>query len=293
MDAPIQDRNPEQERSALERRQLETPEDVAVLYSWANLHGAKYRDFSASRREYRAQMRHRAAEQQAEAELQAKRDAEEAARKAEEDSLREEQARRESGVRRAMEMAEIEKLKSESAQRQAYMEAEAARHAEQLSAAQAALQKAEQEVVAAREAARREQELYAEREREAHYKKTQQMVEVPITDPYERPNREHPILEHEMHEPDLEDYHPLPAHPQADIRHSVVATDRGAIGQTEKPPMHTHVVPEQHQQPVYREAPRKAALPPQKPAQNGRCLFFRLFWLPFPLVFHLRWHCPF
>ena len=32
----------------------ETPEDVAVLYSWANLHGAKYRDFSASRREYRA-----------------------------------------------------------------------------------------------------------------------------------------------------------------------------------------------------------------------------------------------
>ncbi len=56
----------------------ETPEDVAVLYSWANLHGAKYRDFSASRREYRAQLRHRAAEQvrdqallaQAEAELQ-------------------------------------------------------------------------------------------------------------------------------------------------------------------------------------------------------------------------------
>lgn len=27
----------------------ETPEDVATLYSWANLHGAKYRDFSASR----------------------------------------------------------------------------------------------------------------------------------------------------------------------------------------------------------------------------------------------------
>ncbi len=40
----------------------ETPEDVAILYSWANLQGAKYRDFSASRREYRAQVRHRAAE---------------------------------------------------------------------------------------------------------------------------------------------------------------------------------------------------------------------------------------
>jgi len=35
----------------------ETPEDVATLYSWANLHGAKYRDFSAPRREHRAQMR--------------------------------------------------------------------------------------------------------------------------------------------------------------------------------------------------------------------------------------------
>lgn len=39
------------------------PEDVAVLYSWANLHGARYRDFSDSRREYRAQLRQRAAEQ--------------------------------------------------------------------------------------------------------------------------------------------------------------------------------------------------------------------------------------
>lgn len=35
----------------------DAPDDVATLYSWANLHGAKYRDFSASRREHRAQMR--------------------------------------------------------------------------------------------------------------------------------------------------------------------------------------------------------------------------------------------
>src|SRR5271156_6388244 len=40
----------------------ETPEDVAALYAWANLRGAKYRDFSASRREYRAQIRYRAAQ---------------------------------------------------------------------------------------------------------------------------------------------------------------------------------------------------------------------------------------
>ncbi len=32
----------------------QTPEDVAALYSWANLHGAKYRDFSASRAQSRA-----------------------------------------------------------------------------------------------------------------------------------------------------------------------------------------------------------------------------------------------
>src|ERR1700742_801693 len=61
----------------------ETPEDVAVLYSWANLHGAKYRDFSASRREYRAQMRRQAAEAQREAELKAQAEAEAAAASAE------------------------------------------------------------------------------------------------------------------------------------------------------------------------------------------------------------------
>jgi hypothetical protein len=57
----------------------ETPEDVAILYSWANLHGAKYRDFSASRREYRAQVRHRQAEELRMSELQAKAEAEAAA----------------------------------------------------------------------------------------------------------------------------------------------------------------------------------------------------------------------
>src|ERR1700716_2458728 len=61
----------------------ETPEDVAVLYSWANLHGAKYRDFSASRREDRAQLRHRAAEQVREQALLAQAEAEAAAKVAE------------------------------------------------------------------------------------------------------------------------------------------------------------------------------------------------------------------
>jgi len=37
----------------------DTPEDVATLYSWANLHGAKYRDFSASRAQTREKARQR------------------------------------------------------------------------------------------------------------------------------------------------------------------------------------------------------------------------------------------
>jgi len=37
-----------------------TPEDVATLYSWANLHGAKYRDFSAARAQTRENTRLRA-----------------------------------------------------------------------------------------------------------------------------------------------------------------------------------------------------------------------------------------
>lgn len=40
-------------------------EDIAKLYSWANLHGAKYRDFSASRQEARAQNRNRVLVEQA------------------------------------------------------------------------------------------------------------------------------------------------------------------------------------------------------------------------------------
>jgi len=40
--------------------QDETPEDVATLYTWANLHGAKYRDFSAARAQTREKARLRA-----------------------------------------------------------------------------------------------------------------------------------------------------------------------------------------------------------------------------------------
>jgi cellulose synthase operon protein YhjQ len=40
----------------------QTPDDVATLYSWANLHGAKYRDFSATRAHIREQARQRVQE---------------------------------------------------------------------------------------------------------------------------------------------------------------------------------------------------------------------------------------
>jgi cellulose synthase operon protein YhjQ len=47
-----------------------TPEDVAALYAWANLTGARYRDFSAVRREQRARLRLRAAKQSLQQELE-------------------------------------------------------------------------------------------------------------------------------------------------------------------------------------------------------------------------------
>src|ERR1700685_2166269 len=68
--------------------QNETPEDVATLYSWANLHGAKYRDFSASRAQAREEARLRVEEalaaerrrQEEEAERIAQEEAQEALR---------------------------------------------------------------------------------------------------------------------------------------------------------------------------------------------------------------------
>lgn len=50
MQAVKSERRPKTEKN-------ETPADVASLYSWANLHGAKYRDFSASRAQSREKAR--------------------------------------------------------------------------------------------------------------------------------------------------------------------------------------------------------------------------------------------
>ncbi len=156
-------RNPER---ADDHAVAETPEDVAVLYSWANLHGAKYRDFSASRREYRAQLRHRAAEQVREQALLAQAEAEAAASAAESTARRAAEAARnhqaddaDSSMRRALREAE-------SAARTAAAERlEAARRAEAAAVAEAAARREEREIAEAHASAQRQAARFAESER--------------------------------------------------------------------------------------------------------------------------------
>jgi len=143
----------------------ETPEDVAVLYSWANLHGAKYRDFSASRREYRAQLRHRAAEQVREQALLAQAEAEAAAAAADSAARHAAQAARthqaedaDSSMRRALREAE------EAARTAAAERVEAARRAEAAAVAEAAARREEREIAEAHASAQRQAARYADSE---------------------------------------------------------------------------------------------------------------------------------
>ena len=167
----------------------ETPEDVAVLYSWANLHGAKYRDFSASRREYRAQLRHRAAEQVREQALLAQAEAEAAAAAAESAARHAAQAARthqaedeDSSMRRALREAE------EAARTAAAERVEAARRAEAAAVAEAAARREEREIAEAHASAQRQAARYAESEirRRAATGVQQTPADLPSTpaDPY-------------------------------------------------------------------------------------------------------------
>ncbi|WP_263365901.1 cellulose synthase operon protein YhjQ/BcsQ [Edaphobacter bradus] len=170
-----------------ERGTTETPEDVAVLYSWANLHGAKYRDFSASRREYRAQLRHRAAEQEREQALQAQAEAEAAAAEADEAARKaaevahSQQTKTDSGVRRALREAE------QAARMAAAERVEAARRAEAAAEAEAAARREEREIAEAHASAQRQAARYAEseiRRRELAARQAQAPVPGRISDPY-------------------------------------------------------------------------------------------------------------
>ena len=167
---------------------VETPEDVAVLYSWANLHGAKYRDFSASRREYRAQLRHRAAEQARDMELRAQASAETAASLAE-DAAREAEETAMSNQARDTEFAHQQALlEAEEAARVATAERmEAARRAEAAALAEAAARREQREIADAHASARRQAAQYAEsesRRRREIAAEAQPQVPGEITDPY-------------------------------------------------------------------------------------------------------------
>ena len=143
----------------------ETPEDVAVLYSWANLHGAKYRDFSASRREYRAQLRHRAAEQVRQQALLAQAEAEAAAEAAEATAKKAaEAARLQKGVTSDVSCEQSLREAEEAAKTAAAERVEAARRAEAAAMAEAAARREEREIAEAQASAQRQAARYAESE---------------------------------------------------------------------------------------------------------------------------------
>jgi cellulose synthase operon protein YhjQ len=131
--------------------QNETPEDVATLYSWANLHGAKYRDFSASRAQTREKARLRVL-QAIEAEQSRAQQLAGAEQPAEIQNLAD--VERAAGMRRMAEQAEA----AEEA-RDAELAAQQAAHEAAQQAVREAADKAARE--AGEEAARRAAELRA------------------------------------------------------------------------------------------------------------------------------------
>src|SRR5271166_1280386 len=106
------------ERKSL-TEQNETPEDVATLYSWANLHGAKYRDFSASRAQTREIARVRA--EQSSEDVQERTQAEANAAKAAEAQGAAEEAQ---AAEQAQLAAEQSRLAAEEAERASQQAAE-------------------------------------------------------------------------------------------------------------------------------------------------------------------------
>ncbi|WP_263352285.1 cellulose biosynthesis protein BcsQ [Acidicapsa acidisoli] len=125
----VPDSNPIASKSQIEQGDTSTPEDVATLYSWANLHGAKYRDFSASRAQAREEARLRVEEalaeqrrrEEEEAERQRQEEAQIAARLAAEaaETARQAEAERLAEIARQAEAERQAVLAAQEAQRQA------------------------------------------------------------------------------------------------------------------------------------------------------------------------------
>jgi cellulose biosynthesis protein BcsQ len=138
-----------------------TPEDVAVLYSWANLQGAKYRDYSASRREYRAQVRYRAARAMLERELRAQVQADAAATRAE--RMAGESMANSSDGSEASEKVPIRGTE-ETARLAAAERVEAARRADSAARAAVLALKEEREITEAHSSAKRQAQIYEDSE---------------------------------------------------------------------------------------------------------------------------------
>jgi cellulose synthase operon protein YhjQ len=133
--------------------QNDTPEDVATLYSWANLHGAKYRDFSEARAQTREKARQRVQQaiEEEQARLQKQEQAERAAdmqREAEARRLEEQERQAEWAAQQAAQVAEQHAAKQAAAQRAAELAA-----AELAAAELAAAELAEEQAQASRKAA--------------------------------------------------------------------------------------------------------------------------------------------
>jgi cellulose biosynthesis protein BcsQ len=137
-----------------------TPEDVAALYSWANLQGAKYRDYSASRREYRAQVRYRAARAMLERELKAQVEAEAAAAGAERLAA----AQRVVNPPRGSEVGVPGPISEETARLVAAERVESARRAESAARAAVLALREEREIAEAHSSAKRQAQIYEESE---------------------------------------------------------------------------------------------------------------------------------
>ena len=142
-----------------------TPEDVAALYSWANLQGAKYRDYSASRREYRAQVRYRAAKALLERELSAQAEAEASAEEAEREASAARATAR-AQISEASEASRIALLRSaeEAARKAASDRVEAARRAEAAAHATILALREEREIAEAHLSAKLQASIYTESE---------------------------------------------------------------------------------------------------------------------------------
>jgi len=199
-----------------------TPEDVAVLYSWANLQGAKYRDYSASRREYRAQVRYRAAKALLERELTAHAEAEASAEAAEREALAAESTARAqiSGASHASQFALLRSAEA-SARKAAADRVEAARRAEAAAHATVLALREEREMAEAHVSARLQALIYTESEARRRERAGPQPG-APVGDTYARPDAETSELSSES--PGLHRFlHPSPAQPDEQVLEKDIA----------------------------------------------------------------------